>query len=276
MSAHLAKDEILVLGATGTTGRRLTALLRAAGVSVRPASRKGQVRFDWAEPATWEPAVTGASRMYLMAPHDTPVDPAFVRLAVERGVRHIVLLSSRAIEPMGDTRLMSAERTVRESGAEWTVLRPDWFNQNFDEGVFRDAILAGTLAVPLGTARQVFVDADDIAAVAAAVLTGNGHAGKTYEVTGPRALSFEEAATLISRASGRQVRYLGTGEDYLAAMGAFGLPREQTLQEVQAFTALRDLGDGKPADTVQRLVGRAPKSFETYVTEAAARGAWKG
>lgn len=272
----MKKKEVLVLGATGTTGRRLAARLRAAGVPVRAASRKGEVRFDWSDPGTWDAAVAGASRMYLMAPHETPVDPAFVRRAVQQGIGHIVLLSSRAIEPMGDQRLMAAERTVRESGAEWTVLRPDWFNQNFDEGVFREAVLAGEVAVPVGEARQGFVDADDIAAVAAAVLTGDGHAGRTYELTGPRALSFAEAVEIISRASGRKVRFRGEAEDYLATMGALGLPREQTLKEVEAFTSLRKLGDGKPTDDVRRLTGQTPKSFESYAADAAARGAWRG
>ena len=116
------------------------------------------------------------------------MDPSLVRLAVEQGVRHIVLLSSRGIEAMGDERLLAAERTVRESGADWTIVRPDWFNQNFDEGFFRPAVLAGELALPLGDLRQAIVDADDIAAVAAAALTEDGHAGQRYELTGPRAV----------------------------------------------------------------------------------------
>lgn len=271
----MAKNEILVLGATGSTGRRLTGLLRAAGAAVRAASRKGEVRFDWSDSGTWAPAVSGASRMYLMAPHELPVDPSFVRLAVEQGIQRIVLLSSRAIETMGDERLMAAERIVRESGAEWTIVRPDWFNQNFDEGVFREAVMAGELAIPLGHLRQPFVDADDIAAVAAAALTEDGHAGRSYEVTGPRALSFPEALEIIRRASGREVRFRGEAEDYLATMGALGLPREQTLGEIKAFTALRDAGDGKPTDVVRRILGREPKDFEVYAAEAAARGAWR-
>ena len=183
------EQPVLVLGATGTTGRRVVARLRDAGVAVRAASRQGEVRFDWSDPGSWEPAVAGTARMYLMAPHELPVDPSFVRLAVEQGVRHIVLLSSRGIEAMGDERLLAAERTVRESGADWTIVRPDWFNQNFDEGFFRPAVLAGELALPLGDLPQAFVDADDIAAVAAAALTEDGHAGQRYELTGPRALS---------------------------------------------------------------------------------------
>jgi uncharacterized protein YbjT (DUF2867 family) len=130
------------------------------------ASRQGEVRFDWTDPETWEPAVAGVAGMYLMAPHGQPVEPAFVRLAVDEGVRRIVLLSSRGIEVMGDERLIAAERTVRASGAEWAIVRPDWFNQNFDEGFFQPAVLAGQLALPLGDHRDAFVDADDIAAVA--------------------------------------------------------------------------------------------------------------
>lgn len=270
------KRPILVLGATGSTGRRVTAQLRAAGFEMRAASRKGEVRFDWHDPASWAPAVDGATRMYLMAPHELPVDPAFVRRAVEQGVRHIVLLSSRAIEAMNDERLMAAERTVRASGADWTLVRADWFNQNFDEGFFHPAVMAGELAMPLGDVRQVFVDADDIAAVAATALMEDGHAGQTYEVTGPRALSFAEALAIIGQASGRSIRFRGTDKDYLAAQAALGVPAEQTQGEIKAFTALRELGDGQPTDTVQRVTGRAPKDFATYAAEAAARGAWRG
>ncbi len=122
-----------------------------------------------------------------------------------------MLLSSDAVEAMGDERLLAAERVVRGSGVpSWTILRPQWFNQNFDEGFFQPAIMAGSLAVPVGDARQAFVDADDIAAVAAAALTGDGHAGRVYTVTGPRALSFAEAVAVIASAAGRAVRFAVT------------------------------------------------------------------
>ncbi|MGW5361508.1 SDR family oxidoreductase [Actinopolymorpha pittospori] len=270
MSAH----PILVLGASGSTGRRVASLLRAAGRPVRPASRRGEVRFDWTEPRTWPSTVTGVSRMYLMAPDGVPVDPAFVACAVDHGVRRFVLLSSKAIDVMGDERLMSAERTVRESGAEWTIVRSDWFDQNFDEGVFRDAVLAGEVALPLGDLRQVFVDADDIATVAVAALTEDGHAGLTYEVGGPRALSFGEALDIIGRAAGRRIVYRGTEREFVAAQTAAGLPHESATAAVAAFTALAGLGDAEPNDVVRRVTGREPKPFETYATEAAARGAW--
>ena len=270
----MSDEPVVVLGATGTTGRRVADLLRAAGVPVRAASRTGEVRFDWSDPATWEPAVAGAARMYLMAPDEQAIDPSFVSCAVERGVRHIVLLSSQAIEAMGDERLLAAERTVRESGAEWTIVRPSWFNQNFDEGFFHPAVMAGEVTVPVGDLRQAFVDAGDIAALAAAALTEDGHAGRSYAVMGPHALSFAEAVDIIGRAAGRPVRFLGTAEAYAEAMSALGYPTEQTQREIESFAALRQFGDQQPNDVVRRVAGRDPKDFESYAVEAAARGAW--
>ncbi|TDE09099.1 NAD(P)H-binding protein [Jiangella asiatica] len=272
----MTESPVLVLGATGSTGRRVAGLLRARGVPVRAAARTGEVRFDWTEPRTWEPAVGGADRMYLMAPHELPVDPAFVTVAVGAGVRRIVLLSSRGIEAMGDQRLLDAERTVRDSGAEWTIVRADWFDQNFDEGFFRPAVMAGELAIPLDDHRQGFVDADDIAAVAVTALTEDGHAGRGYEVTGPEALSFGAATDLVGQAAGRSVQYRGSAEEYLVAQAALGVPRAEAEQAVAAFAALRAQGDPELSDAVRQVTGRAPKRFATYAAEAAARGAWRG
>ncbi|WP_328817914.1 SDR family oxidoreductase [Nonomuraea cypriaca] len=262
---------ILVLGATGSTGRRVTGRLRAAGHTVRAASRNGGTRFDWSEPGTWEAAVSGVSGMYLMAPDGTPVDPAFVSLAVERGVERVVLLSSSGIETMGDERLLTAERTVRDCGAAWTILRPSWFDQNFDEGFLRPAVMAGEVVIPLGDVRQAFVDAGDIAAVAVAALTEDGHAGRVYEVTGPQSLTFGEAVEIVGRAAGREVAYLGTDEDYLAAQNFSG----QAMRDAKTFAALREHGDQPVSDAVLEVAGRAPKPFETYAAEAAAAGAWQ-
>ncbi|HEV7625183.1 MAG TPA: SDR family NAD(P)-dependent oxidoreductase [Streptomyces sp.] len=270
----MTQDATFVLGATGTVGRRVTAQLQAAGHPVRAASRRGEVPFDWADSRTWEPAVGAASRMWLMAPEGTPVDPEFVACAVRKGVRRIVLLSSAGIETMGDERLLSAERTVRESGVEWTILRPDWFSQNFDEGFCLPGVLAGELALPVGDMRQVFIDVGDIAAVAAAALCEDGHAGRTYQLTGPDALSFADAVGIITEVSGRSVRFRGEEAAFIAAQDAAGSPREVTDGALAAFAALRALGDSEPDDTVLQVTGRSPRSFAGFAAEAASRGAW--
>ncbi|MEO3813988.1 NmrA family transcriptional regulator [Sphaerisporangium sp. B11E5] len=271
----MERQPILVLGATGSTGRRVAGLLRAAGHPVRAASRGGEVRFDWADPASWPLAVGPATAMYLMAPDGVPVDPAFVAVAAGRGVERIVLLSSGAVEEMGDERLLSAERAVRESGAEWTVLRPSWFHQNFSEGFLREPVMSGEIALPLGDLRQAFVDAADIAATAVTALTTDGHHGRTYDLTGPRALTFAEATEIVARASGREIRYVGDPETYAARQHSLGRPPAEVSAEIAAFTALRRRGDDKPTDVVERLTGHPPKDLVAYATETAARGAWR-
>ncbi|MER5261285.1 NAD(P)H-binding protein [Actinosynnema sp. NPDC002837] len=263
----MADRPILVLGATGSTGRRLAARLSGAGHAVRRASRRGEVRFDWSDPGTWAGALDGVERVYLMAPHELPVEPGFVAEAVARGVRRFVLLSTRGVVEMGDERLLAAERLVRESGVGWTVLRPDWFDQNFDEGFFRPSVLAGELVLPLGEKEQAFVDAGDIAAVAAAALTEDGHEGEVYEVTGPEALSFPQALDVLARVTGREVEFRGTPADYRAVV-----PPDLAEEQIKAWDAL---ADGEPTDTVARITGREPKSFHDYAVEAWEGGAWR-
>jgi uncharacterized protein YbjT (DUF2867 family) len=128
--------------------------------------------------------------------------------------------------------------------------------------------------MPVGDLRQAFVDAGDIAAVAAAALPDPSHARQTSETTGPDALSFAEAVEIIGRAAGREIRFLGSPDDYLAAIGAAGLPREQLLAEIEAFGALRELGDQTPTDVVQRVTGQQPRSFAAYASDAANASAW--
>lgn len=265
---------ILVLGATGSTGRRVTAHLRAQGAPVRGASRHSATRFDWNDRSTWEPALRGANRMFLMAPDGIPVHPDLVGLAADLGVERIVLLSSRAIEVIGDQRLIAAEDTVKKSGAAWTILRIDWFDQNFDEGPFRDAVRAGELAVPLGDCRQGFVDLDDVGAAAARTLTEDGHTGRTYELTGPQALSFGEACAVIQDVTGRPMRFHGGEDAYRAAQTSFGRSEESVERDITAYAALRSLGDTEPLDTVPRLTGRRARTFREYVTEAASGNDW--
>ncbi len=271
----MVERPVLVVGATGSTGRRVTRRLREAGLPVRPVSRATPVPFDWSQPSTWVAAVNGAAALYLMAPDGTAVDPAFVTYAVGHGVERVVLLSSTNLTEMGDERLLAAEQTVQESGAEWTILHPTWFDQNFDEGFFRGPVMSGELVTPIGDLRQGFVDAEDIAAVAVAALTGPGHADQTYELTGPEALTFAEAVAVISQLSGRRVRFAGTPDRYLQTQLAAGVPRDRVIAEIDMFAAIQARGDDAPTDVVHRVTGRTPTRFADYAAAAAARGAWR-
>ncbi|QKV95835.1 NAD(P)H-binding protein [Streptomyces sp. NA02950] len=267
---------VLVLGGTGKTGRRVAEALTRSGVPVRIGSRSGEVRFDWEDRTTWAPALRGAAAAYLTYypdigdPGAAAVIRAVAEEAVASGVRRLVLLSAR-----GEDAALPAERAVAVPGAEWTVIRASWFFQNFDEGILRDGVLGGEIVFPAGDVKEPFVDAGDIAEVAAAALTGDGHAGRIYEVTGPRLLTFAEAAAELAAVTGRAVRYVPvSAEEYGAALAEHGLPGELVAFLTELFATLLDGRNAHLADGVQRVLGRAPRDFTECAREAAARGAW--
>jgi uncharacterized protein YbjT (DUF2867 family) len=263
----------VVLGGTGKTGRRLVRALR--GTPVRAVSRSTEVRFDWDDQDTWSGALAGATAVYLVAPADPALASMFVKQAAS--VRRFVVLSGRGIEQVQDAfhGMAAAERAVRESDAEWTILRANNFNQNFDEDLWQAPLLAGRLALPMGAAPEPFVDVRDIADVAAAVLTSGGHHGRVYDLSGPRGLTFAEAVATIASASGREMRYEEvTPEEYRASLLAEGWPGEAADELNAMFAAMRAGHLAEPADGVRQVLGREPIDFQEYAARAAAAGAW--
>ncbi|MFD8642807.1 NAD(P)H-binding protein [Streptomyces zaomyceticus] len=273
---------VLVLGGTGKTGRRVVNRLKERGATVRAASRSGDVRFDWDDVNTWEPALAGVDVAYLVDAQDKPgvwdAEAALRELsglAVAHKVRRLVLLQARVSEPVGGKSLIAGERAVKESGAEWTVLRPNWFFQNFDEGVLLDGVRSGELSLPAGSGREPFVDTGDVAAVAVEALLGDGHAGQTYELSGARALTLDEAVKEIARATGRDIRYVPVEhQDYVAELVGYDVPADYALFVADLVAQIRDNKNATPTDTVRRVLGREPRDFSDFVKDAAARGVW--
>jgi uncharacterized protein YbjT (DUF2867 family) len=272
------RKPILVVGGTGKTGRRVAGRLTARSLPVRIGSRAADPAFDWEDPSGWPAALDGAGAAYityypdLAAPGAPEAIGALVDQALKQGVRRLVLLSGR-----GEEEVQRAERVLRESGADWTIVRASWFSQNFSESVLLEGVLAGEIVLPAGEIGEPFVDADDIADVVVAALTGDGHAGQLYEVTGPRLLTFSETAAEIARASGRPLRYTRVPADaFAAAMAEQGSPAEVTELLLYLFTTVLDGRNAHLADGVQRALGRAPKDFADYARDAAASGIWAG
>ncbi|GAA1086414.1 NAD(P)H-binding protein [Nocardiopsis composta] len=274
---------VLVIGGGGKVGRRVVARLREKGVEARAASRSGEVRFDWTDPGTWRAALEGVDRVFIMPLDVTPSPtPGFAAEAVAAGVERLVLLSARGADVPGYygggeavQPHLDGERAVRASGAEWTVLRPGWFMQNFSEGEFLDGVLAGELALPAGEdGASAFVDAEDIAAVAVAALTEEGHAGQVYELSGPRPLGIAAALEEIAAASGRTARYLPlSAEEFAGGLVAQGMSREGAEAWASAFTPIRTGADAAVADGVRRALGREPRDFAEFARAEAA--AWR-
>ncbi|AOR36483.1 NmrA family transcriptional regulator [Streptomyces fodineus] len=274
---------ILLIGGTGKTGRRIARRLEACGHPVRTASRTGAgTPFDLDDPSTWAPALADVTAAYLVEPNlRSDVDreariPRLVGEAVGAGVRRLVLLSAYGVGEADDSHpLKVAEHAVRGSGADWTILRPDWFSQNFSEGPWLQGIRTGTLSLPTGDGRTPFVDAEDIAEVAASALTEDRHSGRTYQLTGPRAIGFGEAAGLIGRATGRTVRHVDVDPDeFTERQLSLGVPSDVARLLTGLLVAVRSGRGAVVGDGVERALGRPPRSFEDYVTETAAAGHW--
>jgi uncharacterized protein YbjT (DUF2867 family) len=266
----------LVLGGTGKTGRRVAERLVARGLPVRLGSRSGKPPFDWEDRATWAPALSGVGSVYLTYYPDIAVPGAvdtvrsLVALAVASGVQRLVLLSGR-----GEDEAERAEEVVQASGVDWTIVRSSWFNQNFSENYLLDAVLAGEVVLPVGDVAEPFIDADDIADVAVAALTEDGHAGRLYEVTGPRLLTFSEAVAEIAAATGREIRYVQVSpEQYASALEAEGVPADFAWLVNYLFTTIMDGRNAQVKDGVQRALGREPRDFSDYAWETAATGVW--
>ncbi|MFE7801583.1 NmrA family transcriptional regulator [Nocardia sp. NPDC057440] len=272
----LETAQTLVLGGTGKSGRRLVQRLRAVNRPVRVGSTTGTPRFDWTDPATWAATLDGISAVFVVYSPDVamPGAPevigAFAEQAVAVGARRLVLLSGQRAEVGVDS-----ERRLQDSGAEWTILRAAWFDQNFDEGFLRDDVRAGRVALPVGAVGEAFVDADDIADVAATVLTEPRHSGAIYELTGPRLLTFADAVAEIGAASGRDIRFVEVSTDaYAATLTAHGRSAAEVDQSLYLFTKLMDGRNARVEHGVQKILGREPRDFRDYAGAAAATGVW--
>ena len=273
----MTRDPVLVLGGTGKTGRRLAERLTAKGIPIRIGSRNGAPSFDWLDKDTWGLALEGVGAIYISYYPDIAVPgaadtvDALARLAVERGVKRLVLLSGR-----GETEAQRAEEMVKTSGADWTILRCAWFSQNFSEGFLVESILQGEVALPVGPVGEPFVDVEDIADVAEAVLTRPGHVGQLYELTGPRLLSFADAVAEIARATGRKISYRQiSNAEFTEAMAAHDLPPDFAWLLNELFTEVLDGRNEMLTDGVQRALGRQPTDFSTYANATAATGIWR-
>lgn len=272
----LCQQPILVIGATGKTGRRVMDRLTARGVSVRAGSRSAQIPFDWENRATWAPALHGARAAYIAYQPDlaAPGAPDAIRslaeVAVQNGVRKLVLLSGR-----GEEEAQRSEAMLRASGVDWTILRCSWFAQNFSESFLADAVCGGEVALPVGAVPEPFIDAEDIADAAVAALTEDGHSGRLYELTGPRMITFAQAVATIGEASGRAIRFVQISpEEYASGMRQQRLPEDAISLVTYLFTTVLDGRNAYLTDGVQQALGRAPRDFTDYARTAAARGAW--
>jgi uncharacterized protein YbjT (DUF2867 family) len=271
-----SNELVLVLGATGKTGRRIVSSLENLGVPVRLGSRSASPSFDWNNSANWDQCLEGVTRIYinyapdLAMPGATDAISELVRRAKVAGVQHLVLLSGR-----GEEEAQACEEIVKASGIGWTIVRASWFNQNFSEGAFVEMVQSGQITLPDVSTPEPFVDVDDIAEVVVVALTQPGHAGELYEVTGPRMLTLADIAAELSTATGRTIRYTPVPHDaFVQGVAESGAPQDVLWMLDYLFATVLDGRNAYLTDGVQRALGREPKDFAEYARDVAATGVW--
>jgi uncharacterized protein YbjT (DUF2867 family) len=267
---------ILIIGKNGKTGARVNRRLKALGYATRAVSRSTKPAFDWNKPDTWDGAIKGTSCAYVTYQPDLAVPAAeaaikeFVEKARSNGLQHLVLLSGR-----GEEGAQRAERVVQESGLSWNIVRCSWFYQNFSENFMLDGILAGELVLPASDTVEPFVDADDIADVVVSTLTQPGHQNRVYELTGPRALSFEQCMQEISEAIGHTIKYTPVPVDaYIEALRNQGYPQDLQWLLRELFTEVLDGRNSHVMHGVEEALGRKATDFKTYIQKAIASDVW--
>lgn len=266
-------EQVLVTGSTGTTGGLLADLLRRRGVDVAAATRRvertGQVQFDWSDPATFAPALKGVDAAYVVAPTDRadqlPVMRPFLELAADRLPGAIVLLSAASLSP-GGPMMGAAHAWLRDHAPRWAVLQPSWFMQNFTGQYLPSIVGEGCLYSATGDGRVPFIDAADIAAVAAAALLTPERASGELVLTGPEALSYDEAATDISEAIGRPVRHCRLSVEALSERyRSFGLPADYAVLLADMDEAIAQGSEDQVTATVHDVTGRPPTSLAAFL-----------
>jgi len=269
-------NNILVIGGTGKTGRRVVERLKTRDIQVRIGSRAGEPSFDWENPETWAGALDGMNKVYITFQPDLAVPGArkvieeFTPLAVKSGMKKMVLLSGK-----GEREAELCEQVVMNSGADWTIVRASWFNQNFSESFLLDPIIAGHVAVPRGEALIPFVDADDIADVVVEALLDDKHIGQTYELTGPRQLTFKQVTEEISNVTGRDIAFTPiTVDEYERMLREYEVPEDIIWLISYLFTEVLTDENSRVSNDIQKVLGRKAKDFTEYARETARTGIW--
>ena len=271
------QTEILVIGATGKTGKRVLQRLEARGLPVRQGTRHSEIPFDWEQPDKWGAALAGIRAAYVAYSPDLAVPSAqqviadFVKAAERAGLRRLVLLSQR-----NEARAQACEQLVKDSALEWTILQPSWFMQNFSEGGFLEYVLAGEVSAPDSGAPEPWGDLDDVADVAVAALLDDGHTGQTYEITGPELLTWPDAVSLIAEISGRSVTYRTiTPSEFESTLVDAGIPQEDAGFVATLVAEILGGKNASTSDGLQRALGRAPRNFAQFAKDANAAGCWQ-
>jgi uncharacterized protein YbjT (DUF2867 family) len=277
---------ILVTGASGTVGSATVAALKAKGADFKVGSRSPEkakalgapaVELDWDRPETLAGAVAGVEKAFLLTPITDQLESltrAFVDAAKQTGVRHVVKLSAMGAGPESialGRQHGAGEEVIQSSGLDWTMLQPTSFAQNFLNYWGVDPARDSTVYLPLGEGKASWLDARDVGEVAAAVLTDDGHQGKTYVLTGPKALGAAEALATLSEALGHTYTYVDVPEDAARkAMAEAGVPAWLVTAYSELNAVIKNGYASGVAPGVKQVLDRDGRTFAEFARDLAA------
>ncbi|ARO24587.1 NAD(P)-dependent oxidoreductase [Rhizobium sp. S9] len=273
-------SKILVLGATGTVGRHVVDRLLAKGEAVKAASRAGKpvaaaegVAFDYARPGTFGPALEGVDRAYVLLASGYVDSKGLLLPVIEAAAARkvkVVLQSVIGVDADDSIPYRQVEIALEKSGTPYVILRPNWFSDNFHT-FWKPGIDHGQIALPAAEGKSSFIDARDIAASGVAVLTSSSFDGKAFNLTGPEALSYAEAAAILSEAIGKPVTYNAVSdESFIEMLTGAGVPAGYASFLASIFYPVRQNWTAIVTGDVETLTGKAPRSLKTYAADYAA------
>jgi uncharacterized protein YbjT (DUF2867 family) len=231
------------------------------------------VTGDFTKPETIAPALADADKLFVVANGINVAELEGNVYAAARGsrVRHIVKISGRQLDAdfMADVPLAinqrAAEASLRASGIDWTIIRPATYMSNFPKWIDH---AEGDIRLPVGEGRDAPTDPADVADVVVEVLLGDGHAGQIYEITGPEFLTYQDMVGRIAKATGRRLTLVDPpAEKVYQGLLASGMPETQARGVLTYFEAVRQGWVSPPTDTIARVLGREPRSFDQWVRE---------
>jgi uncharacterized protein YbjT (DUF2867 family) len=279
--------KILAAGANGNLGGAVVRALANTSMTVIAAgthpekmqmSQGMEIRkIDYVRPETVAAALKGVDGLFLVAPPLDPEAPAKLNPVIDQakaaGVRHIVFNSALGVDQNDAAPLRVIEKHLMASGLAYTILRPNFFMENFSSGFLAPMIAQGGIFLAAGDAGTSFISIEDIAAVAAAAFEKE-HFGAEFNLTGPAALDHAQVAKIISEACGRQIRYQAlTEEAMLQGARDQGMPEGAVQYMGVLYGAVRSGWLAAVTEDVEKVIGRAPVSFGDFAQARAA--AWR-
>ena len=276
-------NNFLVIGASGNVGSEVARLLREQGHKVRTTtSRKDaaggdSVHVDLVSGAGVQQAFAGIDRAFLVSPagyaDQYAILAPLVRAAKEEGVKKLVLMSAFGVDADPTSPLRRSEVDLEQSGLVYNIIRPNWFMQNFNTFWLHGIQAQNTIALPVGDARTSFIDARDIAAVAARLLTDDAWNNRAFNLTGPESIDHAQVASAISAASGRAVSFQDAAPaDLKQGLLGAGLTEAYADFLLLIFGYLKAGYNAAVTDDVKTILGRAPTDIRNYVQDY--RSAW--